>query len=84
MVSHDDGIVMICSMSPPRNIILTIISTFAYTNRVKLPSNNYTALMNAVAKVGPVGLALAAGTWVATKRVCLKQQTQLSTTQSPS
>jgi len=30
---------------------------------VKLPSNNYTALMNAVAKVGPVGLALAAGTW---------------------
>jgi len=30
---------------------------------VKLPSNNYKALMNAVAKVGPVGLALAAGEW---------------------
>ncbi|KAL7491259.1 hypothetical protein ACHAWT_001972 [Skeletonema menzelii] len=30
---------------------------------VKLPSNDYRSVMNAVAKVGPVGLALAAGNW---------------------
>ena len=30
---------------------------------VKLPKNDYKAIMNAVAKVGPVGLAVAAGKW---------------------
>ena len=30
---------------------------------VQLPSNNYTALMNAVAKVGPVAVTVCANTW---------------------
>jgi C1A family cysteine protease len=46
-----------------KRIILTIISILFDANRVKLPGNDYKALMNAVAKVGPVGLALAAGEW---------------------
>ena len=33
-------------------------------HRVKLPTNNYKAIMNAVSKQGPLGLALAAGNWM--------------------
>jgi cathepsin L len=50
------GVESTCSL-PASNPVATI------DGYVQLPANNYTALMNAVAEVGPVAIALDASTW---------------------
>jgi len=46
-----------CTMPPSESPVATI------DGYVKLPTNNYTALMNAVATVGPVAISVDASTW---------------------
>jgi len=41
----------------------TIAKAATVKNFVKLPENNYTALMIAVAKIGPIAVSAAAGAW---------------------
>jgi cathepsin L len=67
MVSKDEEIKVVLTSSTS----FTFSTAFPLTNilsstnhRVKLPTNNYKAIMNALAKQGPLGLALAASNWM--------------------